>query len=421
MRSGHTKRLLPAIVALPLLLVGLWTLGCGDAPVEAAPSASSATTLAVPSTLPPITESSPPPTATLSAAEMALDRMTLRQKAAQVLLLTFEGTSMTPSTRARLETDPPGGLLLLGGNIGDMNRLRALTTSLQEAVVAAGAPGLFIAVDQEGGIVRRVTAGVPALPSARTLGDQSSAFVAKALAAMTATGLLAQGVNMVLAPVADVVHDPDSFLYNRTYGGRPDLVSDFVSAVTEAYESSGVITVVKHFPGHGSVKGDSHYSALVSDATFVDFNLIHLPPFRAAFAAGAQGVMMGHFVAPPFDPVAPASLSKAVIGGLLRERLGFSGLVVADDLEMAGATDSRPGRGVRATPAELGEAAVAALDAGCDLLIATGTTDRQRAILDAIVRAVETGRLSQQRLDNAVLRILTVKVRHSIGPAADTM
>lgn len=347
--------------------------------------------------------------------------MTLRQKAAQVLLLTFEGASMTPSTRSMLQTDPPGGLLLLGGNIGDMNRLRALTASLQETAAAAGAPALFIAVDQEGGIVRRVTSGVPAVPTARELGDRSSPFVAGALAAMTATGLLAQGVNMVLAPVADVVDDEDSFLYHRTYSGRPDRVSEFVATVTNGYEGRGVVTVVKHFPGHGSVEGDSHYRALVSDATLMDFGLIHLPPFRAAFAAGAHGVMMGHFVATPFDPTAPASLSKAVIGGLLRDRLGFSGLVVSDDLEMGGVTGGTSGGPMRATAEEVGEAAVAALDAGCDLLIATGAAHRQRVILDAIVEAVDAGLLSRARLDDAVLRILTVKARHAIGAVPATM
>jgi beta-N-acetylhexosaminidase len=400
-----------------MVVMGLGIPACDDraAAIPTAAGSSTALTTAQPLPTAPTTLSTAP---ALSEAQIALGHMTLRQKAAQVLLLTFDGATPTASTRALLAAGPPGGLLLLGENIGDMNRLSALTASLQETVAGMGAPGLFIAVDQEGGVVRRVSSGVPPLPSARALGDGSSPPVAKALALMTATGLLAQGVNMVLAPVADVVHDSDSFLYERTYGDRPGLVSEFVAAVTEGYENGGLIAVVKHFPGHGSADGDSHLASPVSRAGLVDFGLIHLPPFRAAIEAGAEGVMMGHFVAAAFDPSAPASLSKTVVGDVLRERLGFSGLVVTDDLEMGGATGSRPGRGERATPVQLGAAAVAALEAGCDLLVATGTTDRQRAILDAIVEAVATGRLAQQRLDDAVLRILAVKARHAIGTTA---
>ncbi len=350
--------------------------------------------------------------------EAVLSRMTLEEKASQVLLLAFEGASLTASTRTLLETAPPGGLLLLGNNIGDMNRLRDLTAALQETVTAAGSPGLFLAVDQEGGIVRRVTSGVPALPSARTLGDHSSPSVAKALALMTGAGLLAQGINMVLAPVADVVADPGSFLYERAYGGTPGAVARFVEAVTDGYESSGLVAVVKHFPGHGSTSEDSHYYTPISDQPPYYYLLVHLPPFRAAFAAGAEGVMMGHFVARALDPERPVSLSEVVIRGLLREELGFTGVVVSDDLEMGGATGNRPAHGERAAPAELQAAAVAALKAGCDLLISTGPRNRQYLLRDGIVEAVKQGVLPESRLDEAVLRLLSVKARHGIPLSA---
>ncbi len=345
--------------------------------------------------------------------------MTLRQKAAQVLLLAIDGTTVSVSTQKLLAEGPPGGILLLGHNVTGAAQTQALTQGLQAAAAASGSKiDVFIAVDQEGGLVQRIHEGVPEVPRARILGNNSSPGEAALLATETAEGLLALGVNMNLAPVADVVADPDSFLYPRTYGGDPEVVSAFVSAVTEAYVETGLISVVKHFPGHGSAAGNTHGERVVSSATEAEFDAIHLPPFLAAFAAGAEGTMTAHIIAKAYDAERPASLSSAVIEDLLREDLGFKGLVISDDLEMAAAI-SATGAGTgadteAAQAAALGEAAVAAVGAGCDLLICTGTLDRNLQVLDAIVAAVTNGDLSAARLDEAVLSVLELKLRHEI-------
>jgi beta-N-acetylhexosaminidase len=192
-------------------------------------------------------------------------------------------------------------------------------------------------------------------------------------------------------------------------------VAAFVGAVTEAFSRSGMIAVVKHFPGHGSARGDTHGGTVISDATRADFEAIHLLPFRAALDAGAEGVMMAHIIARAYDPEHPASQSAAIIAALLRQELGFRGLVVTDDLEMAAAAAAESGEEAAPTDtAALGEAAVSALRAGCDLLISTGTPVRQRAMVDAIVEAVQTGQLTEERLDQAVLRVLELKLCHGI-------
>ena len=368
-------------------------------------------------TLPPTTTTAPP-----SPAEELLAAMTVRQKAAQVLLLTIDGTTVSASTQELLAEGPPGGILLLGPNTNGAEQTRALTQSLQAAAAASGSRiGLFVAVDQEGGLVQRIHEGVPEVPRARALGETASPQDAALLAAETAEGLLALGVNMNLAPVADVVADSDSFLYPRTFGGDPELVSAFVSAVTEAYVREGLISVVKHFPGHGSASGNTHGEEVISEATEADFDTVHLPPFQAAFAAGAEGAMMAHIVADAYDGDQPASRSGAVIEDLLRRDLGFTGLVVSDDLEMAAATGSRTtGEGADSEAAQadaLGGAAVASLGAGCDLLICTGTLARNLQVLDAIVAAVTNGELSPARLDEAVLAVLELKLRHDIVTA----
>ncbi len=414
-------RLAIAIV-IALLLPALAAQGCSD-PAETASgtkpgstltptSVANTTTLPTPATSQSTTTTQPTP------EEMMLGKLTLRDKAAQVLLLTFEGSTLLPATRQLLEENPPGGLLLLGRNIESPSQLAALTSALQQTATAGGSEiGLFIAVDQEGGSVQRIHSGAPTVPAARDLGDNSSPVEARRLAGATAAALLALGVNMNLAPVADVVSDATSFLYSRSYGDNPELVADFAGAVTDAFSQSGLISVVKHFPGHGSASGDTHGEAAISQAGKTEFETVHLPPFEAAFAAGAEGVMLSHIVAAAYDPERPASLSSLIVNELLREQLGFTGLAVADDLEMAAAgirVDGASADALAEDAGSIGDLAVSALNAGCDLLISTGTLEHQMAMIDAIAEAVQVGRLSESRLDEAVLRILAVKSQYGL-------
>lgn len=368
----------------------------------------------------PATSSTAPPPPT--PEESALGRMSLRQKAAQVLLVSFSGTEWSPATERLLQEGPPGGLLLLGSNVSGAAQLTTLTGALQQRATARDpSVGLFIAVDQEGGSVLRVREGVPHLPSARAMGDASTVAEARRLAVETATGLLAQGVNMNLAPVADVVADKGSFLYTRSYSTDTGVAADYVTAVADAFVRSGLVSVVKHFPGHGSASGDTHAKTVVSDLSQTDFERIHLPPFRAAIEMGVQGVMLAHVVAKAYDAERPASSSERVIEGLLRNDLGFSGLAVCDDISMAAVAGS--GGDDPVASQDPGRAAVRALRAGCDLLIATGTLEQHLSTIDAIVRAVESGDLPLNRLDQAVLRILRIKTQCGLlsfqGAAAD--
>lgn len=400
-------------LCLGLLILALGVLGCQGIAGTEAEVAISTTSTAAPTT-----------TTTLSPAQIALGDMTLRQKAAQVLLLTFSGKSLTDDTSRLLAAGPPGGLLILGHNVSDPTQLATLTAGLQEAAAVAGLPvGLFIAVDEEGGKVQRIKQGVPELLSARTIGEESTPNGANDLARLTAIGLLDQGVNMNLAPVADVVADDSSFLYDRTYSADPTVVASFVSAVVRGLQDQGLISVVKHFPGHGSASGNTHTEGAVSGATEQDYASIHLVPFQAAISSGVEGVMVAHIVAAPYDAQNPASLSQAVVEVLLRDTLGFDGLVVTDDISMAAAlqsaTASAPPPDPAATEDEVlvaGEvqAIVAALNAGCDLVILTELETTAQAVLDGLIVSIEQGSVSQERLDEAVLRILELKYRYAI-------
>lgn len=412
--------------------------GCGDpkgsvgpnVPTAGASSESSAPRLTAPSasetftpqtTMASTTTTIFPITTPPGPAETILQTMTLPEKAAQVFLLSFSGTTLFPGTDNLLRVTPPGGLLLLSHNVTGPRQLMSLTAALQNAAAAGGRRiGLLIAVDQEGGPVRRIHSGVPDVPAARVLGEEASLHETMRLADETATDLLRLGVNMNLAPVADVVSDPESFLYRRTYGGDPTRVTEYVRTVTAAYMRPGLIAVVKHFPGHGSARGNTHGQIVISDASQAEFATTHFLPFKGAFATGVECVMVSHIVANAYDRHHPASLSEAVVQELLRDGLGFAGVIVTDDLEMIAAPGMLTedgqigGERPQTKGANIGDIAIRALEAGCDLLIATGTAERQLEMRDAVVEAVEQGLLDSTRLDEAVLRILELKARHGL-------
>ena len=404
-RAGSSRALQMVMIASLLALVALLLLlasGCATPAASTTPTAS--TTPVAATTIPSIsttshTQAQPDPEPTLE--ERILAGMTLRQKAAQVMLVSFDGIHLDSELTQYLHQGPPGGVLLLARNVETAPQVAALVTAIQEQarMTTAGGLGLLVAVDQEGGGVARIQDGVPAVPSARRLGDESNPQDAAQMARETAAGLLALGVNMNLAPVGDVVSDPNSFLFSRSFSDDAGRVAAFVTAVVDAYQEMGMAAAVKHFPGHGSARGDTHTEQAVSEAARDEFETIHLVPFRAAIAAGVRGVMMSHLTAAVYDPERPASLSPYIIEDLLRGRLGFQGLVIADDLAMAAAGGDTP--------------AVQALAAGCDLLILTTTYPEQQEAQEAIIQAVEAGGLSEDRLDSAVLRILQLK--HELG------
>ncbi len=334
--------------------------------------------------------------------EGLLARMDTRQKAAQLLVVGFPGTAVTAELAQLLQEGPVGGVLLYERNVESPEQLAALTTTLQRAAEAGGSGlPLLVAVDQEGGGVRRVREGVPDVPSARTAAATLTSADVRDLSTRQAEALLRLGINTNLAPVADVVGDSSSFLYQRSYGGDPGVVSAYVSAVVEGQEAAGLISVVKHFPGHGATTGDSHLGRAFSALGPEEFWAVHLRPFEAALRAGVPAVLVSHLVAEGLGATAPSSVSERVIEGLLRTSLGFEGVVVTDDMEMAGL----PAGGANAPDAVL---------AGADLVIVGHTAAEQRVALEALVAAAESGGLPMQRLDAAVARVLLLKSEYGL-------
>ena len=216
--------------------------------------------------------------------------------------------------------------------------------------------------------------------------------------------LLRAGVNTDLAPVVDT--GSGAAIGTRSYGEDPRLVAKMGAAAVEGFESAGVVSAAKHFPNHGPATTDSHTSLPVVDHDRETLRSYDLPPFEAAVKAGVPMVMVGHLLYPAIDADRPASLSPEAVK-LLRGELGFEGVVVTDDLAMAGASGGR-------SPAR---AAVEAVEAGADLLIISSPPQQQADAYDAVVEAVESGEISRERVESSVGRLLQVKEKYSLGKA----
>jgi beta-N-acetylhexosaminidase len=307
-------------------------------------------------------------------------------------------TAVDESIRRGLAETPVGGFFLDAGNMEDSDQLRLLTAELK-----AASPILpLILCDEEGGTVSRLmrtvgTTQVGAMYSYRNEGPEKAFSNAEIIAG----DLTAHGLNGDLAPVADVWSNPDNpVIRTRAYSDDFAQAAELVAAAVEGFHAGGVACTLKHFPGHGDTASDSHYGAAYVTKSLEELRKEELLPFLAGIEAGADMVMIGHLTVPALDE-APAPFSHAVVTELLREELGFTGVVVTDALEMGALGDYTSG-----------ESAVLAVQAGVDLLLCPG--DPAEA-LRALSEAVKEGELSRERIDESVLRILRMKLRFSEG------
>jgi beta-N-acetylhexosaminidase len=313
-----------------------------------------------------------------------------------------------------------GGLILVAWSAGDPTartnqttnlvspaQVHALTAGLQAAAgkLPAGVP-LLIGTDQEYGVVTRLRQGVTQLPSAMALGAARNPQLTENAWRAAAADLAAIGVNIDFAPDADVLGPAGSgVIGSRSYGSDPAQVATQVAAAVRGMQAAGLAATLKHFPGHGHTTADSHTNlpALIQSRQALESD--DLPPFAAGIQAGAQAVMSGHLDVRSIDAGTPASLSSKVLIDLLRTRLGFTGVVVTDALNMAPVERFGPG-----------EAAIRALLAGNDLLL---MPPDPAAAQQALLGALHTGRVPKARLIEAVTRIVTLKLRVGAAPRPD--
>ena len=376
---------------LVLLCLALLLAGCAGpkeepAATETAPETRAETIL--PETVLPETEA----TESTDPVREILETMTLEEKVGQLFLARCRKETALDDVR----NYQLGGLVLFGRDFDD-ETLGSMQKRLK-AYRAAGNIPLLLAVDEEGGTVVRISShpvfrGEP-FPSPRQAFQSGGLELALSLESEKAYLLHALGLNVNLAPVCDIAMDPGSFLYSRSLGADPITTGQYVSATLERMAEYGVGGVMKHFPGYGE-NGDTHVTGILDSRSLEELEGKDLIPFRAGIQTGLGAILVSHNRIAALDADAPASLSPAVIG-YLRDTLGYDRVVITDDLSMGALEDYTPE-----------EAAVLAVKAGADLLCSTDFESQ----LSAVLEAARSGEISQDRLDEAVYRVLSWKAQ----------
>ncbi len=338
-----------------------------------------------------------------------LSTLTLEEKVGQTLIAHFRGEEANTDAKILIEQAQVGGIIYYNWSNGLHSPQQVLR--LSNGLQALAKTPLFIAVDQEGGLVSRLQHGFTQFPGNRALGMTGKPELAEAAAHAMGQEMIAAGVNFNFAPVADVNSNPKNPVIGvRSFGDKAEVVTEFAGRALAGYRKSGVIACLKHFPGHGDVGVDSHYELPVVNKSRKELDAVELLPFRK-LAPSADTVMTAHIVVPAIDSKCCATLSPAVLG-VLRNDLGFSGLIVSDSLVMEGVLKNCGG--------SVDEAAIRALEAGCDVLVLggkclIGDASNELSVQDvvrvhkSIVEAVREGRLSEEKLNQSVERIITLK------------
>ncbi len=345
------------------------------------------------------------------AQEMSLD-----EKVGQLLLVHFSGDKVNQEAEQLIEELHVGGFIYyeLANALTSPDQVKKLSHQLQMKNKESHEIPLFIAIDQEGGRVTHLKEGFTLLPSAREVGSLHTLEKASRLAYQVGGEFRAVGVNMNLAPVIDVDTNPSCPLMgSRRYASDPKMVAAFGRATLEGYKESGIIAVAKHFPGYGGALCDPHLGLPTLIKSKGELERCDLEPFRVV-APLSPAIMTAHLFAPALDPLNIATFSATIVQGLLREVLGFQGVIMTDSLLMEGALQDF----------SIEEAAIRAFLAGHDILIIAGRLENDRAswstlpllkrVHGALSQAVMDGRITRERLNASVRRILTLK--QSITP-----
>jgi beta-N-acetylhexosaminidase len=400
--TRRTRRLTAAAAALGLLVTGACSDGSdsgGEPTSQDEPSQSpSEPTEPDPTTDPGAPTGWGPTRGEVAEARQAVDGLSLRELAGQVIVAAYTGTEAPVEL---VEQHHLGGVIVMSENVASVDAVADAMRTLRDEVPRDWP--LWLSVDQEGGIVARLGEPMTPFPTYMTAGAARDAAATESAAAASGGELLDAGFTVVYAPDADVTVGPsDPTIGSRSAGSSPALVSDSVLASLRGYERAGIVSVVKHFPGHGSVPADSHEVLPVQAASLAELKRRDLRPFEVAVQADASAVMISHIAVESVDPGVPSSLSRQVVTGLLRERIGFTGVAITDALNMGAIVDTYGAGG----------AAVKALKAGNDVLLMPADVP---AAIRAIRSAVRDGRLPRERLEEAAFRMIALLLHQRAG------
>jgi beta-N-acetylhexosaminidase len=326
----------------------------------------------------------------------------LETQAARLFTVGFYGKASTGDLE-KLIARGVGGVIFFARNVGQPAEVAEVTSAIKRLA----ARPLFLALDQEGGQVSRLRQGFTEIPPMRAVGVSGSPALAREVGALIGREVRAVGFDMNYAPVLDIDTNPDNpIIAARSFGRTPELVSELGVALAQGLESAGVAACGKHFPGHGDTSQDSHLELPRLPHSLERLEQVELKPFAAAVKAGIPSMMTAHVIFEPLDPVYPATMSRPVLHGILRDKLGYDGLIVTDDIEMRAIADHY---GVEDT-------VIRGLNAGVDHFLCCHTAEVAHRAIEGIVHAVEQGKISRQTLDTANRRIARFASRYAHAP-----
>jgi len=341
--------------------------------------------------------------------------MITKQKIGQRIALGFTGTTVSEKLRCLVGEYKAGNIILFQRNLENASQIRALCDELQELVKAETGEPAFIAIDQEGGTVVRLPPDMVNVPGAMALAASGKTENAALAAKITAAELKRIGVNLNLAPVLDVNCNPDNpVIGSRSYSPLPEEAAAFACAAVRAFNEAGLMCCGKHFPGHGDTSVDSHLDLPLVDLSLAALEARELVPYRAAIEAGIPAIMTSHILFPQIEPEKiPATMSAKILRGLLRERLGFNGLILSDAMEMEAIK----------THYGMPSGCVEALAAGVDIIYLCHEMPEVEESLKAVYAAYDAGRFDAEEADASVERVLWHKKKYAafgLGSAEDS-
>ncbi len=331
--------------------------------------------------------------------EITINSLTLEEKVGQMLMFAFRGIEYNEQLETQIKDLKVGGVIHFGHNIKDIEQVKTLNENIQKN---ADIP-LFIGIDEEGGTVQRIVEGMPPFPGAMAV--SASKISPYDLCKIVGVNLKKIGFNMNFAPVGDVNNNPNNPVINsRSYSDDPKVCSKYVIDSFKGFQDGGVLPTCKHFPGHGDTSVDSHVSLPTVNKDIDMLNNIELVPFKDSIDAGIDGIMASHILYPVLDDKYPATLSRKIITNLLKEKMGFDGLIVTDSLTMGAIHQNY-------SPKEIVNLAA---NAGIDLMIFCGKADinDQKEIYNSLLEEVKNGNIPISRVNESVTKILKYKRKY---------
>ena len=340
----------------------------------------------------------------VDALQLKINDMSLDEKIGQLVIVGLDGYTPNTDISNLINDYKVGGVILFGNNVKNPNQLLGLINSLK-TINSQNKTPLFISVDEEGGRVSRMPSEIKNIPSSQIIAEKNDSNLSYNIGKVIGEELKLFGFNMDFAPVLDINSNPNNpVIGDRSFGSTVSIVNKLGIKTMKGIISSNVIPVVKHFPGHGDTLVDSHVGLPVVNKDLAKLNEFELIPFKEAIKNNIDTIMVSHILLNKIDSTYPASMSKAVITGVLRESLNFSGVVITDDMTM----------GAIMKYYEIGDAAVKSINAGSDIILVCHGYNNELKVINSLKAAVLSNVIKESRLDESVYRVLKLKEKFNI-------